>query len=161
MLNIISGVDETNPQEIHNFASSIEETGVELQDVLEGDIGINSENMFIENENNLPITYGIIVDQDNISNVIMPENLENVDINEMGLELRDKKKCENTFLNGLEIDRGRVDSEKMSINTEKCLPITIDEKYIPTVIQGEIIPENSDKKKKSTRNVGRRKKAAK
>ena len=104
MLNIISGVDETNSQEIHNFASSIEETGVELQD---------------------------------------------------------KKKCENTFLNGLEIDRGRVDSEKMSINTEKCLPITIDEKYIPTVIQGEIIPENSDKKKKSTRNVGRRKKTAK
>jgi hypothetical protein len=172
---------ETNPDEILNFASSMEETELELQDknksdntflnVLEVGRGVNSENMSIENKNHITFTYSIIVDQNDIPTVIMPENSENLECNPLpkkkkstrkirkpkkstiGIEIDEKSQREihnfsnNILLNGLEIHRG-VDSEKMSNNAAKSLPLTIDEDYIPTVIQRGIIPENSNKKKK-------------
>jgi len=174
--------DEMNPHdEIHNLPTSMihfENTSTELDMYLPISYGIKVH------QNDIPT----VIDQNHIptvsiQRVINPESTENLDS-----DLQPKKKMkkptakvqrhkkstigiktnqinnfdipiiqmgldhyhEKTFCNILETDR-EVDSEKMSI--------TIDEDYIPTVIDRVFVQENSVQKKKSIKRVGRPRKS--
>jgi len=177
-----------NPDEIRNFAIPIEEMGMVLQDKEKSDksffdaasdkgAGVDSKNtMTIDTEKCVYFSYTTIIDEDNIPLVIPrgmhPEKSENLlpkkktSTRKVG---RPKKstvgiRCTNNALKmGPE-----VDSKNMSINTEKCLPISssiVLEDHIPLVIPRVIVPEKTEnmlpEEKNPTRKVGRPKKSSK
>jgi len=178
--------DEMNPHdEIHNLPTSMidfENTRTELDKYLPISYGIKvhqNDIPTIIDQNHFPTV--------SIQRVINPESTENLDsdlqpkkkmkkptakvqrhkkstigiktnqinnfdipINQMGLDHYHENKFDKTFCDILETDR-EVDSEKMSI--------TIDEDYIPTVIDRVFVQENSVQKKKSIKRVGRPRKS--
>jgi hypothetical protein len=177
-----------NPDEIRNFAIPIEEMGMVLQDKEKSDktffdaasdkgTGVDSKNaMTIDTDKCVYFSYTTIIDEDNIPLVIPrgmhPEKSENLlpkkktSTRKVG---RPKKstvgiRCTN---NALKIGP-EVDSKNMSINTEKCLPISssiVLEDHIPLVIPRVIVPEKTEnmlpEEKNPTRKVGRPKKSSK
>ena len=121
--------------------------------------------------NNCP-ALGITESQENNqdeSNITSEIHNFAISIKATGLDLQFENKSDNSpFLDAFAIDTD-IDTEKMSVNTDKCLPISysfIDEKYIPIplIIPRGFVNEKPEilvpKMKTSTKKIGRPKKSA-
>jgi len=135
----------------HDFAIPIEESGMELQEKKK------SENMAIDTEKCLYVSYTTTIDEVNIP-LVIPRGMDL----EKSENLLPKKK-ESTRKVGRPrikkstigikqandaLEKGsEVDFKNMSVNPERCLHISstiIDESYIPLVIPRGIDQENSE-----------------
>jgi len=171
-------LDEMNPQDIHDLATSMIEKGVDktILNALESEREDNLQNMHIEIDKYLPNQYCITtVDQ----KVVIPENKDIPDYNQQTKRKTLARKVGRPKKSTIGIETNEIHKFDIPI-TDICLDLqndnqtttTVDENYIPTVIERRIIPEKSDvviqenkdynlqpKIKKPTQKVGRPKKS--